>query len=250
MSNYSYRYTRRRKHPFLLKLLLAVVIIAALAVFLLLSQGSFSSKTPSASADGLSEKPQKEEIMQEDDSTLLIVLDPGHGGYDPGALSASEEILEKDITLAITLYVRELLEDQEGISTLMTREDDSHVYLSERAELANSSGADLFVSIHANALENSTTWTGIYTYYHPDKSSNSTLAQTVQDAIIAATGAVDRGANTADYYVLRETTMPAILIETGFLSSPEELALLTDSAYQQKIAQGIVDGLLEYIGVA
>ncbi|MCD7927882.1 MAG: N-acetylmuramoyl-L-alanine amidase [Oscillospiraceae bacterium] len=245
------RYTRRRRSvpP---KLIWTVLVIAALAVFLLLFSKN-EGEAQSDGSDGRSELLAQQEGQEEEDTGIVVVIDPGHGGVDAGALSASEDVMEKDINLAVALYVQQLLQEDglgesgEELTVVMTREDDSYLTLAERVELAESVQADLFVSIHANALENSTTWTGIYTYYHPDKPEDAALAQTVQQAIIAATGAVDQGANGGDYYVIRETSMSAILIETGFLSSPAELALLVDSDYQQKIAQGIADGILTYL---
>ncbi len=248
------RYTRRRRSV-LPKLIFTVLVIAALAVVLLLFS-KHEGETQSDGSDGHSElltQQGEQEEQEEEDTGFVVVIDAGHGGIDAGALSASEDVMEKDINLAVALYVQQLLQEDglgesgEGLTVVMTREDDSYLTLSERVELAESAQADLFVSIHANALENSTTWTGIYTYYHPDKPEDATLAQTVQQQVIAATGAVDQGANSADYYVIRETSMPAILIETGFLSSPAELALLVDSEYQQKIAQGIASGILTYL---
>ncbi|MCD8331295.1 MAG: N-acetylmuramoyl-L-alanine amidase [Oscillospiraceae bacterium] len=245
------RYTRRRRSV-LPKLILTVLVIAALAAFLLLFS-KHEGETQSDGSDGRSELLAQQEGQEEEDTGIVVVIDPGHGGVDVGALSASEDVMEKDINLAVALYVQQLLQEDglgesgEELTVVMTREDDSYLTLAERVELAESVQANLFVSIHANALENSTTWTGIYTYYHPDKPEDAALAQTVQQAVIAATGAVDQGANGGDYYVIRETSMPAILIETGFLSSPAELALLVDSDYQQKIAQGIADGILTYL---
>ncbi len=253
MASHSSRY-RRRGRSVLPRLILFLAIIAALCVFALFWSGREES-TSDALFSSDTEQQQQEEVVE--DTCFVIVLDPGHGGNDAGALSASEDVMEKDINLAVALYAQQLLEscslkefalgaDWEEGAVVMTREDDSYVSLAERVEIAEEAGAELFVSIHANALENSTTWTGIYTYYHPDKPEDAALAQTVQQAVIAATGAVDQGADGGDYYVIRETSMPAILIETGFLSSPSELALLVDSEYQQKIAQGIVDGILTY----
>lgn len=250
MANNSRRY-RRRRRSVLPRVLLFAAILAALCVFVLF-WSTRGEKTPDSLFSADSEQQEEAE-----NTSFVIVLDPGHGGNDAGALSAEEDVMEKDVNLAVALYACQLLEryslkdfglgaEWEDVVILMTREDDSYVSLSERVELAEDAGAELFVSVHANALENSTTWTGIYTYYHPDKPEDAALAQTVQQALIAATGAVDRGADSGDYYVLRETSMPAILIETGFLSSPAELALLTDSTYQQALAQGIADGVLAY----
>jgi N-acetylmuramoyl-L-alanine amidase len=176
------------------------------------------------------------------DGVFLVVLDPGHGDTDPGAMVG--ETMEKDINLAVALLVRDQLEQQPGITVRMTRQDDTFLSLSERAQLANQSGADLFVSIHANALEDNDSYSGIFTFYHPDKSKDRAQAAKLQKAVTAACGGVDRGVRSADYAVLRETEMAAVLIETGFLTCPEELANLVDPDYQVLLAQGIAEGIL------
>lgn len=177
---------------------------------------------------------------------FVVVLDAGHGGDDPGA--AVGEVYEKDINFAVALLVRERLEGQEGLTVRMTRTEDVFVSLSDRAAFANDEQADLFVSIHANALENNTDYAGIMTFYHPKKLSSKKPAQLLQTAVCGETDGIDRGVRSEDYAVLRETDMPAVLVETGFMTCPEELARLTDSAYQQKLADGIARGILEYAG--
>lgn len=179
--------------------------------------------------------------QEEDDGVFRVVLDPGHGGEDPGAVVG--EAQEKDINLAITLLVRDLLAEQEGVAVLMTREQDVYPSLTDRADFANQEKADLYVSIHANSLEDNS-YAGIFTFYHPDKRSSRTPAETIQAAVTAASGGLDRGVRSEDYAVLRETDMPAVLVETGFMTCPEELALLLDADYQKLLAQGIAEGIL------
>lgn len=171
-----------------------------------------------------------------------VVLDAGHGGDDPGATVGG--VYEKDINLAITLRVRELLEADGELTVLLTRGEDVFISLTDRAAYANEAGADLFVSIHANALENNDSFSGIYTFYHPQKRSDQALARTIQSAAAEAAGGIDRGVRGEDYAVLRETTMSAVLVETGFMTCPEELARLTDAAYQDRLAAGIAQGIL------
>lgn len=178
----------------------------------------------------------------EDDGVFLVVLDPGHGDHDPGAVVG--EAQEKDINLAIALLVQEQLSEQEGVTVVMTRDQDVFLSLTDRAELANKEKADLYVSIHANALENDDSFAGIFTFYHPNKASDKAVAKKIQSAITSASGGFDRGVRSADYVVLRQTDMPAVLIETGFMTCPEELALLQDGDYQKQLAQGIAQGIL------
>lgn len=183
-------------------------------------------------------------FVPENDSIFHVVLDPGHGGEDPGAVAG--EIYEKDINLAIALLIRDNLAGQEGITVSLTRDDDSFPSLTDRAEFANKERADLYVSIHANALDDET-YSGIFTFYHPDKRSSKKAAELIQSAASTASGAIDRGVRTENYAVLRETDMPAVLVETGFMTCPEELALLIDTEYQAKIANGITEGILATI---
>lgn len=175
------------------------------------------------------------------DGVFQVVLDPGHGGEDPGAVVGDAQ--EKDINLAVALLVREQLAEQEGVAVQMTREEDVYPSLTDRADFANQAKADLFVSIHANSLEDDS-YAGIFTFYHPDKRSSRTPAEKIQAAVTAASGGLDRGVRSEDYAVLRETDMPAVLVETGFMTCPEELALLLDAGYQELLAQGIAQGIL------
>ena len=183
-------------------------------------------------------------FVPKDDGDFHVVLDPGHGGEDPGAVVG--EIYEKDINLSVALLVHDILSAQDGVTVSMTRNDDSFPSLSERAEFANREGADLYVSIHANALDDET-YSGLFTFYHPNKRSSKEIAELIQDSASNASGAINRGVRSENYVVLRETDMPAVLVETGFMTCPEELSLLIDDEYQTKIAKGISEGILAFI---
>lgn len=184
-----------------------------------------------------------------DYSKRTVVLDAGHGGSDCGANYGG--IYEKNINLAVTQKVYSLLQDT-GINLLMTRTSDATVNLYDRPALANNAGADLFMSIHSNASATSTTVQGIYTCYYGDSSTGGKqLAQSVQSAVIAAAGATDRGLQARpNLVVLKDSKMPAALIEMGFMSTPEELARLTDDGYQQELALGIAGGIIAYLNAA
>jgi N-acetylmuramoyl-L-alanine amidase len=136
---------------------------------------------------------------------------------------------------------------ERGYQVLMTRDEDKAVGLYTRAEIANEAGADLFVSVHANAAQNAPGFSGIYTYYHPTSLRGARLAQAIQTPICALTGAVDRGIASANYAVLRETDMCAVLVETGFMSNSAELRQLLTPEYQEKLATGIVEGIAAYL---
>ena len=176
-----------------------------------------------------------------DPSKKTVVIDPGHGGSASGA--CYEDILEKDITLPMSLKLRDILEEM-GYNVVMTRDEDVYMTLTERCQVANSIGADIFVSIHCNALENNTSYQGLFTFYSTGSTLGQRLAQFVQTAAAGSTGTIDRGIqNNSDYTVLIQTDMPAILVETGFISSHEELMNLCDEDYQALMAQGIAEGI-------
>jgi len=191
-----------------------------------------------------------------------IVIDPGHGGRDAGAIATSPKIYEKDINLDISLRIKKLLEDK-GWEVLLTRENDATLDLEPRISMARSFEPDFFISVHANsALANSAK--GLETFYHTpvglpsnlklnysDKlqiqypanqydNKSYKLAWSVQRHVLIETGASDRGVKKARFMgVLRNQNCPAILIETGFLSNPQENQLLAHETYRQKLAVGI-----------
>ena len=184
-----------------------------------------------------------------DPNKYTIVVDPGHDGTTLGAVypdASGTNIYEKDLTLAISLKLQETLEAA-GYNVVMTRTGETAGDLYERSELANAVGADLFVSVHINASGTVPTFQGLYTYHHPSSNRSKTFAQMVQSAVCAATGAIDRGIASADFVVLRETNMAAVLVECGFMSNVEELERLKSDDYQWKLAQGITQGVTDYL---
>lgn len=173
-----------------------------------------------------------------------IVIDPGHGGSSSGA--HYEGIYEKNINLAVSLKLQALLQNY-GYNVVMTRSDDTAVDLYARADIANAVEADLFVSIHSNAAENADYFSGAYTYYHPSSRRGAKLAQAIQTPLAKATGAIDRGIRDADFVVIRETDMCAVLVEMGFMTNHDELMNLVNPTYQDKLAQGIAQGIVNYM---
>ena len=174
----------------------------------------------------------------------VVMLDPGHGGSSPGAIYGG--VREKDLNLAIARKTREVLEEA-GVMVLMTRTDDRDVALLERTELAAGWCADLFVSVHCNAKadDDPKDITGIYTCARGRDSDGWEMAGTLRRTMIDATGADNVGTfERPNLAVLRTATMPAALVECGYMSSPDELALLVQPAYQEKLARGIADGIL------
>ncbi len=178
----------------------------------------------------------------------LIVVDAGHGGVDDGCLGGG--LLEKDVNLQIALLVKEKLEEK-GFQVMMPRETDEYLAIEERVELANSYQADAYISIHQNTCEGSDkSVCGIETWYDGgDKTrDNEKLARLVHQEALKSTGAKERELwDIADYCVTNRTLMPACLIETGFLSNPEESRRLSSKAYQEKLARGIAEGVAQYM---
>ena len=176
----------------------------------------------------------------------LIVIDPGHGGIDSG--SENEGILEKDINLEISLKLKQALLDK-GYRVLMTRSDDTALELRERSDFANEAEADLFISLHQNCYSQDTSVSGIEVYYNYDKTTNDErFSQLIQQALVDSTGARDRGIREQDSLVVtRETTMPAVLVETAFISNPQELSLITSSSYQNEVIDGIISGIEQFL---
>ncbi|MEX2355690.1 MAG: N-acetylmuramoyl-L-alanine amidase family protein [Thermaerobacterales bacterium] len=172
-----------------------------------------------------------------------IVVDPGHGGRDPGGVTASG-VTEKELALVISQHLRNLLENA-GAQVIMTRNSDVAVDLYDRAETANRSGADAFAAVHLNAFRH-TEMHGTETYHHASSVEGRRLGQAVHQAMIQKLGRTDRGLRTANFVVLRETSMPAVLVEPLYLTYPQEERLALDPAVQLRIAQAVYEGLLEY----
>lgn len=174
----------------------------------------------------------------------LVVLDAGHGGDDPGAIQMGYN--EKDLVLPIALEAGKALEAA-GVRVAYTRDADATVSLADRVQTADAYGAALFVSIHANAYTLKPALNGVETYCFERGGASETLAASVHKAVLAATGAADHGQRTANYYVLRNATMPAILLETGYMTNEAECAKLIDPAYRSSIASGLAAGILNYL---
>lgn len=175
---------------------------------------------------------------------FLIALDAGHGGVYSGAFY--ENTAEKDLNLAIVLKLEKILTTL-GYQTVLTRSGDEDVGLLQRSVLANGAKADLFVSIHCNAAENNPDFQGLYVYHFPGSTAGKELAQQIQTPACQFTGAIDRKINSANFSVLRNTKMPAVLVETGFMSCHEELMRLKSDTYQEQMALGIAQGIVRYL---
>ncbi|MDD4263680.1 MAG: N-acetylmuramoyl-L-alanine amidase [Firmicutes bacterium] len=183
------------------------------------------------------------QLVKRDLSSKLIILDPGHGGYDPGTVGAFLE--EKDLNLDVALRLRDLLVDF-GYKAILTRETDLYVSLSERTNLSLSSGADLFVSIHTNGSLNQLA-NGIETFYAPRNSEGKELAEYIQRALLVQTKALDRTAKEANFWVLVNNVPCSVLVEIGFVTNAPEEERLSQSHYRQKVADGICSGIIGFL---
>ncbi|WP_223070327.1 N-acetylmuramoyl-L-alanine amidase family protein [Paenibacillus caui] len=174
----------------------------------------------------------------------LVVIDAGHGGSDPGAISVTGR-KEKDFTLAVVLKVEKLLQNEPELSYVLTRSGDTYPTLSDRSKLANNLKADVFVSVHGNS--GSALATGVDTFY--TRSDSLALANIMHKYLVQATGLKDRKVQQASLHVTRETTMPAVLLECGFLSNKSDEAKMFSEDFQERVAEGIVAGIKEYLGI-
>lgn len=190
------------------------------------------------------ERPPVEVDDPEDELAFTVVLDAGHGGSASGAVY--EGVMEKTITLPVALRVGELLRER-GYNVVFTRNRDEYMDLYTRSDIANAVRGDIFVSIHANASATNRNFQGTFTYSYPGSERGEALAGCIQSAVCAEAGSIDRGLLTNNYVVLRETEMPAALLELGFMSCHEELTRLIDPDYQEKLAQGTARGIAAYL---
>lgn len=188
----------------------------------------------------------------------IIVIDPGHGGPDGGAVS-QQGLVEKDITLSISLYLRDYLQEA-GALVMMTRETDSDLAhpetkklarrktedLMKRIRMTKEKKADALISIHLNSFPSSK-WSGAQTFYNPAREENKKLATLIQTELIRNLENTDRLAKQkGDIYILKESPIPTVLVEVGFLSNPQEAALLGNESYQKKVAASIYYGIVSY----
>ena len=174
---------------------------------------------------------------------MVVMIDPGHGGADPGAVGIGG-LQEKGINLAISQRIQQVLQ-QQGVTAILTRSDDREIDLDPRVLHAERANADLFVSIHSNAISLSRPdVNGLETYYYD---TGYGLAQSIHNTVLRRTNMLDRGIRQSRFYVLLYTSMPAVLVETGFVTGQEDAARLRNPAARDQIADAIAEGILNYI---
>lgn len=183
------------------------------------------------------------QIPRSPNGRMLVIIDPGHGGPDPGAIGING-LQEKGIVLDIGNQVAASLQRQ-GIQALLTRADDRDLDLEPRVQMAEQSNATVFVSIHANAISLSRPdISGLETYYHE---SGLGLAKIIHQNVLQMTGVGDRGVRKARFYVLRKTSMPSVLVEVGFVTGRDDASRLSNPAYRTQMADAIARGILQYL---
>jgi N-acetylmuramoyl-L-alanine amidase len=183
------------------------------------------------------------------DGKLSVVLDPGHGVETPGKRSPDNSLMEYAFNRDMAQKIRFHLE-RHGVEVLITTPDDTDTSLADRCKFANESDGDIFVSIHANAFGHGWTATNGWEIYVYRKGSYSEqLAKAIQNATIPASGLVDRGLKSERFYVIRNTNMPAVLIEHGFYSNKTEVELLKSDELRERLAVMDAKGILNFLGV-
>lgn len=176
-------------------------------------------------------------------SEAVIVLDPGHGGRDTGALATSGKHFEKNYTLDVAERLQQKLH-QTGANVVLTRSADHFVDLAPRARLSNKLSADAFISLHFDSTSNKSQASGLTTYYYSRK-KDFRLAQTIHQHLHKL-ALLDRGVFSEDYEVTRENEQPAILIEGGYINNPKDFKKINSPQYREQLADAIYQGLVQY----
>jgi len=181
---------------------------------------------------------------------LRVVLDPGHGGTDPGAVG-DHGLLEKDVVLAVALICKEVFAQDPAVECILTRDTDTFITLSNRTKIANGANADVFVSIHCNGFHKSTA-RGFESFRlsgNPATGPSGRLQEALHKrlaALFTGMGSPDRGVKEASFQVLRQTQAPAVLLELGFVTNPYDAVLLRDSRFLDRLAWAICSGIRAY----
>lgn len=187
----------------------------------------------------------------------IVMLDPGHGGYDPGT-TTKQGVYEKTINLQIAQKVKEMLSPS-GIEVFLTREEDidyvpdgvkgkttkKQIDLNRRIDMAKEANANVFVSLHVNATATGQE-SGSETFYHYESESGKRLAELIQQEMIKIPGMNRRIAKPGDFYIIKNTSMPAVIVEVGYLSSLKEQKKLQESWYQEQLARAIAKGIANF----
>lgn len=174
-------------------------------------------------------------------SDATIVIDAGHGGHDPGAVT--DDIYEKDLTLSTALKLQNRLLNT-GANVIMTRSDDYYISLDNRVADSLNSHADAFISLHYDAVATPNSMSGTTTYYYSD--TDSSLAETVNNSLMVNGPLQNNGTRIGNYYVLRNNSRPSLLLELGYMNNDTDLAYIYTDSYQETIADAIYQGLISH----
>ncbi len=241
--------TRKAKFRLALVIAAGLLILALLAAALVFAVKGVLMLTDKIWGDEEGETLPTVSEQVDVEPLATVILDPGHGGSDGGAVAEFEgsEVVEKDIDVTVTEMVKALLE-RENIEVLLTRDEDVDMDLKERTKFANAAGADLFVSLHCNTSEDVSA-SGLECYYEKQGEKGKDLAANIMEAA-ANTGKIEtRELRTEMMYVVRFTDMPATLVEMGFMTNGEELEKLCRTSYQQILADAIAEGILKTLNI-
>ena len=262
MKNNHHSYSKRYKKSFSSSTLIIVILVIILATLLgnyLLAHYKAPLPSPSKNPSTNSKTTDtsvSQSSLTKAASSKTIVIDAGHGGPDPGKVSENGT-LEKDINLKIALYLKEILESQ-NINVIMTRTEDKDLAtetnkrklsdIKERVKLMENSNADMVISIHQNSYPDAEVY-GAQCFYPTESEEGKKLAAIIQNQIITSTNQTKireiKGNN--DYYLLKHSSTPIVIVECGFLSNPAEEQLLLTDEYQRKMAWSIYLGTLQYL---
>ena len=235
-------------------------VLAIIGLALMLASIIWLELIPIPERPVVTSEPQRAE-----ENVSLVVIDPGHGGIDSGAICAG--VLEKDLTLDVAQRVRRIIHLQ-GFETLLTRDGDDYRSLENRADFANRQRDCIFVSIHFDEAKLAGS-TGVQTYYaahqlerklpfsswlpflqHSSSQSpnlfSQSLAGLIQESVVARTQAFNRGTKAEQFYVITNVRHPAVLIEGGFLTNKDDVAKLESEEYRERMAAAICEGILHY----
>lgn len=219
--------------------MLIIFILVPLFVILEYKDSSFSSKKINPEIKNMRGEKGESRLID-----YKVVIDAGHGGEDVGATGASGQY-EKNFTLSVAKKVAKLLEQNPHIQVYMTRSDDSFISQESRHRpyYANDLNADLFLSVHANTFTDSSVSGTETFYYHP---YSLPFAEIMQKYLVQATGFIDRGVKKENLFVIKDTTMPAVLLEIGYLTNPQDESQMWTEDFQDRVAASIVDGIKAY----
>ncbi len=225
---------------------LIIRILAGVLIVMVLYGVLFKSDAGTIIHDLISRAVMGQSLNQTDDGKVTVVIDAGHGGYDPGKVGTNGAP-EKDINLAISKNIKILLE-QYDINVILTREDDTGVGLKERTTIMNSGTVDLVVSIHQNSYQGEAC-TGAQVFYYSGSQKGESFAKILQKSLVDT---LDKSNNRVakannSYYILKNTHPTVVIVECGFLSNRAEADKLITAEYQEKVAWAVHLGILQYL---